>query len=197
MRQIKQPTPPARKLDPRVDPALSDWIERLLVKNPARRTPSAAQAWDELEELLIARLGARWRRAALLLEPAADDGDRPTPSTAPIDDPGLAPTVLPPVAAVAAPERTARAPRRPARRLGRALRLGVALVLIAGVLFAAVSGNKHPASPERAPASSTTAAPAVSSSPRGGSAAAERIKSGIGDSKSDDPSDDEPDENED
>ena len=98
MAQVNTPTPPARELDPRVDPGVSDWIERLLVKDPAKRTPSAAQAWDELEEVLIARVGARWRRSALLLEPAPEADDRPTPATAPVEASGLAATVLPPAA---------------------------------------------------------------------------------------------------
>jgi hypothetical protein len=201
MAQVKRPTPPAHKLNPRVDRAVSDWIGRLLVKDPRRRTPSAAQAWDELEEVLIARLGARWRRSASLLEPAADADERATPATAPlgapgqaptvlppaaVDEPGLAPTVLPPAAVAAVPRRP-RPRRRPVRRVVRLARLAVLLALVGGVLFAAVGGGGGPAATPTAPASSTTAAPAAS----------KQDESGVGDSKSDDPSDDEPDENED
>src|SRR3954447_24680184 len=46
---------------PEVDPALSDWIDRLLEKDPALRTQSAAAAWDELEDVVIDALGPRWR----------------------------------------------------------------------------------------------------------------------------------------
>ena len=190
MQQIKEPTPTARELDPRVDREVSDWIERLVVKDPARRTPSATQAWDELEEVLIARLGPRWRRSAALLEPGAAGGDLPTPQTAPIDEAGLAATVLPPgmAAAAAAPTPRVRAPRRrrrPARRVAGLIRLAVALALVSAALFAALGGGDPPAG---APASAT-AAPA-SSAP----APAPASDSGVGDSKSDDPSDDEPDE---
>ena len=203
MRQIKQATPPAIELDPSVDPEVSDWIERLVVKDPARRTASATQAWDELEEVLIARLGPRWRRAAALPEAALSAADLPTPATAPIGEAGVAPTVLPPAdadgfAATVLPpamaaaraadgERKPRARRRrPARRVAGLVRLAVVLALVCAVLFAALGGGGG-APPAGAP-TSATAAPASS---------APASDSGVGDSKSDDPSDDEPDEEED
>jgi serine/threonine protein kinase len=189
MAQVNTPTPPARELDPRVDPGVSDWIERLLVKDPAKRTPSAAQAWDELEEVLIARVGARWRRSALLLEPAPEADDRPTPATAPVEASGLAATVLPPAAAVAAAPRRARTRRRRPRRVAGLTRLVVVLAIAAGLLLAAIGGGGEPPATPSVPASSTTAVPAKPT-------ASQAAKSGVGDSKSDDPSDDEPDENE-
>jgi serine/threonine protein kinase len=190
MAQVNTPTPPARELDPRVDPGVSDWIERLLVKDPAKRTPSAAQAWDELEEVLIARVGARWRRSALLLEPAPEADDRPTPATAPVEASGLAATVPPPAAAVAAAPRRARTRRRRPRRLAGLTRLVVVLAIAAGLLLAAIGGGGESPSTPSVPASSTTAVPAKPT-------ASHADKSGVGDSKSDDPSDDEPDVNED
>ena len=202
MRQVREATPPARELNPSVDSEVSDWIERLVVKDPAKRTPSATQAWDELEEVLIARLGPRWRRAAALPDSGVESVELPTPSTAPLDEPGLAPTVPPPAVAdgfaptvlpaamaarAAAAERTPRArarPRRPARRVAGLVRLAVAFALVLALLFTALGGGEPPAG---APASAT-AAPASS---------APASESGVGDSKSDDPSDDEPDEEED
>ena len=202
MQQVKQPTPPARELDPRVDPEVSDWIERLVVKDPAQRTPSATQAWDELEEVLIARLGPRWRRAAALPEPGVDGGDLPTPATAPIDEAGVAPTVLPPAAAdgfaptvlpaamaagTGAAKRKPRARARP--RVPPAGSPGLSAwpsrsTLVLALLFTALGGGEPPAgAPASATAAPTSSAPAS--------------ESGVGDSKSDDPSDDEPDEEED
>ena len=67
MRQVSDPIPPARSLNPEVDQAISDWIERLLVKDPADRVRSAGEAWDQLEEIVLALVGPRWRRAARLL----------------------------------------------------------------------------------------------------------------------------------
>jgi serine/threonine protein kinase len=69
LRHVNEPVPPARALDPAVDPAVSDWIDRLLVKDPERRTRTATQAWDELEEIVLRLLGPRWRREARLTEP--------------------------------------------------------------------------------------------------------------------------------
>ena len=75
MRQVSDPIPPARSLNPEVDQATSDWIERLLVKEPADRVQSAAQAWDQLEEIVLSLAGPRWRRAARLpaLSPGPDE----------------------------------------------------------------------------------------------------------------------------
>jgi serine/threonine protein kinase len=60
-RQVNEPIPPVLELEPDVDPAVSNWIERLVQKDPARRPQSAKAAWDELEDAAIAALGARWR----------------------------------------------------------------------------------------------------------------------------------------
>ncbi len=49
-----------------VDPAISAWIDRLLAKNPSDRPESAPAAWDDLEDILIAQLGPRWRGEARL-----------------------------------------------------------------------------------------------------------------------------------
>lgn len=70
MRHLNEPIEPVSSIDLAVDRRLSDWVERLLVKDPAKRTRSAAAAWDELEDALIALLGPRWRRAAPLADRA-------------------------------------------------------------------------------------------------------------------------------
>jgi hypothetical protein len=67
LRHINEPIPPAIHSNPDLDPALSAWVDRLLVKDPRKRTSSATQAWEELEEIVIAQLGPRWRRDARLL----------------------------------------------------------------------------------------------------------------------------------
>ena len=48
---------------------LSDWIDSLLVKDPAERVASAAAAWEALDEILFGVLGPRWQRTSSL--PAA------------------------------------------------------------------------------------------------------------------------------
>jgi serine/threonine protein kinase len=68
LRHVREPIPPLVEVKPDVDPALSAWVERLLVKEPADRTRSAVHAWEELEEIVLAGLGPRWRREARLPE---------------------------------------------------------------------------------------------------------------------------------
>ena len=67
---INDPVPAAVEVEPRVDRSLSDWVARLLRKDPAERTKNASAAWDELEEIVIDRLGPMWRREARLTEKA-------------------------------------------------------------------------------------------------------------------------------
>jgi serine/threonine protein kinase len=84
MRQVNDPIPPPRSLNPEMEPAISDWIERLLVKDPKKRARSAAEAWDEFEEIVIAVAGPRWRRSAPLVDPADRPADAPAgPHTPP------------------------------------------------------------------------------------------------------------------
>src|SRR4051812_28507422 len=74
LRHVGDAPPPPLSVNPRLDPQLGEWIERMLVKEPATRTATAAQAWDELEDIAIALLGPRWRRDALLpLPPESSD----------------------------------------------------------------------------------------------------------------------------
>ena len=102
MRHVNEEIPPARTVNPSLDPALSDWIDRLLVKDPTRRTQTAEEAWEQLEEVVLALVGSpRWRRGARLVEtleqPAArpltpapftsTDVETPLPPQAALDDP--------------------------------------------------------------------------------------------------------------
>ncbi|MGH2854952.1 MAG: serine/threonine-protein kinase, partial [Solirubrobacteraceae bacterium] len=68
LRHVNEPIPPVSAGRPDVDRSLSEWVARLLVKEPAERTPSAGQAWEELEEIVLELLGPRWRREARLPE---------------------------------------------------------------------------------------------------------------------------------
>jgi serine/threonine protein kinase len=67
LRHINEQIPSAHTVNPALDRALSDWIDRLLVKDPAQRTQTAEQAWEELEEVVLRLLGSRWRRDARLV----------------------------------------------------------------------------------------------------------------------------------
>jgi protein kinase-like protein len=77
MRQVSDPIPPARSLNPEVDQGTSDWIERLLVKEPEDRVQSAGEAWDQFEEIVLSQAGPRWRRAARLPALSPRPGDAP------------------------------------------------------------------------------------------------------------------------
>jgi serine/threonine protein kinase len=66
LRHVNEPIPPVKSIDDSVDAGISDWIERLLVKDPKARTQSANEAWDDFEEITIGLLGPRWRRGARL-----------------------------------------------------------------------------------------------------------------------------------
>ena len=72
MRQVSEEIPSAITVDPSVDRRFSDWIDRLLVKDPKLRTQSAREAWYELEEIAVAALGPLWRRDARLVVSGTD-----------------------------------------------------------------------------------------------------------------------------
>ncbi len=104
MRHVNEPVVPAATADPAVDRALSDWIDGLLVKDPAARTRSASEAWDSLEEIILGLLGPRWRREARL---TAEDPplDMPKPLAPALFEGGRA--AMPPRAPAPKPDGTA------------------------------------------------------------------------------------------
>jgi Protein kinase domain len=175
---------------PSADPRLSDWIGGLLATDPRDRTGSAATAWLAFEEIVLDRLGSRWRRDAVL----GAAGQVPTPPTLPLagatarrevvgptarQEP-LAPTLMPAAPVAAAPRRQ----RRPSRAVG----LARLLVLVLGLAVAIAAGLAivPDGTPERgsAPAAAREDRPAGQHRPP---------PAGVGDSQSDDPSDDEED----
>ena len=52
LRHVNEPIPPVKSVDDSIDAGLSDWVERLLVKDPKARTQSANEAWGDFEELI-------------------------------------------------------------------------------------------------------------------------------------------------
>jgi hypothetical protein len=80
LRHVNEPIAPVKTIDPNVDERISDWVERMLVKDPKQRTQSAADAWDDFEEIIIGLLGPRWRREARLVS-RAQAADTPGPLT--------------------------------------------------------------------------------------------------------------------
>jgi hypothetical protein len=80
LRHVNEPIPAVTTIDSSIDDGISDWVEKLLVKDPKERTQSANEAWDEFEELIISLLGPRWRREARLFA-RAEQVDTPKPLT--------------------------------------------------------------------------------------------------------------------
>jgi len=114
LRQVNEPIPPVRYANPGIPPGVSDWVERLLIKDPALRTRSATEAWDELEKVVVEELGALWRRHARLSK-----AQLPRPSVpltpAPFEQRYETYETLPPVGPEPAPEPVA--PTEPDPRL--------------------------------------------------------------------------------
>ncbi|HVL97049.1 MAG TPA: serine/threonine-protein kinase, partial [Solirubrobacteraceae bacterium] len=71
LRHVNEQIPPASEVSD-TDPEISDWIGRMLVKDAKERTQSATEAWEDFEEIIIGRLGPRWRRSARLLAMPGD-----------------------------------------------------------------------------------------------------------------------------
>jgi serine/threonine protein kinase len=81
LRHVNEPIAPVKSLRPEVDQRISDWIEKLLVKDPGSRTQNAQDAWDDFEEILLSLLGPRWRREARLVEREPESGNGAKPLT--------------------------------------------------------------------------------------------------------------------
>jgi hypothetical protein len=167
LRQIHEAIPSAHSVKPSVDEGISAWIDRLLVKDPEQRVRSAAEAWDDLEQIVTGLLGACWRREARLHDRTATRAvDRPltpAPFAVTIDDPEpaatapAAPTPAPALAAAPAaavvPEPAAPYRRpwtdRPARtarwRVAATLAVAAVVAAAAGLLLAGSGGSAVPA----------------------------------------------------
>jgi len=137
LRHVNEQVPPLGAARPDLDPRLVVWVHRLLSKSPGARPRTAGEAWDELEEIVLATLGPRWRRDARLS--SGDAGE-------------LAPAAVPSAVPAAA---TTRAQPRHRRRWP--LIAAVAALVVAGgaAVFALLatgdSGGESPAAPPSRP----------------------------------------------
>jgi hypothetical protein len=175
LRQVNEAIPAAHEVDDRIDPGISEWIGRMVAKDPAERPQSAAAAWDELEDSFLALLGPRWRRASRLsslpgVEAPIPVFDFAEAETAKLGERDLAATLPPRVVAPAAAAVATAAPKPTAKRSGRrwtkALVATVAVVAaVAAFLGRTSSGQQLPpqqASQAPADVAPTTAAPVQS-----------------------------------
>jgi Protein kinase domain len=82
MRHVNEPIPSVVELEPSVDLGLSQWIDSLLVKDPAQRVRHALDAWESLEDIIVRLLGPLWRRDARVLADRSDavEADPLTPA---------------------------------------------------------------------------------------------------------------------
>jgi serine/threonine protein kinase len=95
LRHVNEQIPAPITVRPDVDPALSDWVEKLIANDPRERTQTAGEAWDALEQVVVARLGPMWRRDSRLRdEQTRLAADAVTPE--PADRLGTYPVISPP-----------------------------------------------------------------------------------------------------
>ncbi len=122
MRHANEPVPSVKETRPDTDQALSDWIGRLLLKDPDARPRSATAAWEELEMIVVRMAGPLWRRDARLS--AQEPNSKPPRTLTPAEFGGdpLSPTT------------SATPAGAPARGLARLKHLRAALVLLAAAL---------------------------------------------------------------
>jgi serine/threonine protein kinase len=83
LRQVNEDIPAVNDVDAGIDGRISDWIARMVSKEPADRPRSAALAWDEIDDTFLALLGPRWRRHAALAPLSDIPAMPPGPATPP------------------------------------------------------------------------------------------------------------------
>ena len=71
MKQVSEPVPDVREVDPLIPESVALWVQRMTEKDPDDRFPDASAAWDAFEEALLEHVGPLWRRDAVL-KPASE-----------------------------------------------------------------------------------------------------------------------------
>jgi hypothetical protein len=145
LRHVHERPASAASVDPAVDRRVSDWIDRLLRKEPGARPRSAAAAWRQLEEIVVAIEGPEWARTARLIEPSPATSDPResgeyesyvAPPARPPDSRAERPSPAPPafattVAPDEAPERESAPDARQRSRLDTIGAIGVVVLVVA------------------------------------------------------------------
>jgi hypothetical protein len=83
LRQINEPLPRISNVVPGIHESISDWVGWLAAKAPGERPQSAKQAWDALDQILLAVQGPLWRRSASLVAPGRLSEAIPAPVPGP------------------------------------------------------------------------------------------------------------------
>src|SRR5262245_9811938 len=76
LQHLNEPVPPLSTARKGLPAPLCDWVERLLAKAPEDRPATAGEAADELDEIVGAVVGTRWRRQSRLGASAVPSGSR-------------------------------------------------------------------------------------------------------------------------
>jgi serine/threonine protein kinase len=95
-KHVNDPIPPPLERRPDLDPGIAHWLEHMLQKDPAARPADATEAWEELEEVVLDALGARWRREARVLDPEQTVVSPPPLAPATFHETPSVPTPAPP-----------------------------------------------------------------------------------------------------
>ena len=127
LRHAQEPVPPLGALRPDLDPALAAWVDRLLAKSPSDRPSGAAEAAEELDEILLVGLGPRWRRGGRLPE----NGAAPLLAAGGGAAPSATPTAPTPALRTASPR----------RRLWVGLGIGAAVVVASAAAWLVAGRN--------------------------------------------------------
>ncbi len=67
MRQVNDPVPDVREVDPLIPESVALWVAKMTEKDPDERFPDAASAWEAFEEAVLEFIGPLWRRDATLV----------------------------------------------------------------------------------------------------------------------------------
>jgi serine/threonine protein kinase len=71
VRQVSEPVPDVREVDPLIPESVAGWVATMTAKDPDERFPDAAAAWEAFEEAVLEFIGPLWRRDATL-EPGSE-----------------------------------------------------------------------------------------------------------------------------
>ncbi|MDP2710287.1 MAG: serine/threonine-protein kinase, partial [Solirubrobacteraceae bacterium] len=71
MKQVSEPVPDVRDVDPLIPEAVALWVARMTEKDPDDRFQEAGEAWEAFEEAVLEFVGPLWRRDATI-EPASE-----------------------------------------------------------------------------------------------------------------------------
>ncbi len=81
MKQVTEPVPDVREVDPLIPESVALWVTRMTEKDPEDRFPDAAAAWEAFEEALLEHVGPLWRRDATLTPGSEIEVDDIPPQT--------------------------------------------------------------------------------------------------------------------